>query len=63
MRQGRYSSQNCASGDGQWQSPTVEWQAHNQGQNILFNDGHVKWYKGYDTNEMTFRYDSIHGWE
>ena len=42
--------------------PAKEWQSHNKGQNILFDDGHVKWYKGYETNEMTFRYDSMHGW-
>jgi prepilin-type N-terminal cleavage/methylation domain-containing protein/prepilin-type processing-associated H-X9-DG protein len=55
-------SQNCVGGvvNG---IPWEEWQAHSQGQNILFADGHAKWYKGYDTNEMTFRYDSMHGWE
>jgi prepilin-type N-terminal cleavage/methylation domain-containing protein/prepilin-type processing-associated H-X9-DG protein len=42
----------------QWEA----WQAHNSGQNILFADGHAKWYKGYDTNEMTFRYDHISCW-
>lgn len=41
----------------------VGWQRHAKGQNLLFTDGHVKWYKGYDTNEMTFRYDSMHGWQ
>lgn len=41
----------------------VEWERHHKGQNVLFTDNHVKWYKGYDTNEMTFRYDSMHGWE
>ena len=41
----------------------VQWQAHSKGQNILFADGHVMWYKGYDADEMTFRYDSMHGWE
>jgi prepilin-type processing-associated H-X9-DG protein len=40
----------------------VQWQAHTQGQNILFADGHAKWYKGYNTNEMTSRYDSMHWW-
>ena len=44
-------------------SPALAWQTHNRGQNILFADGHARWFKGYDTNEMTFRYDSIHGWE
>ena len=43
--------------------PWVDWQAHARGQNLAFEDGHVKWYKGYDTNEMTVRYDSLHGWE
>jgi prepilin-type N-terminal cleavage/methylation domain-containing protein/prepilin-type processing-associated H-X9-DG protein len=55
-------SQNCVGGpvNGvQWEL----WQAHNGGQNVLFSDGHAKWYSGYNTNEMTFRYDSIHGWE
>jgi prepilin-type processing-associated H-X9-DG protein len=54
--------QNCVGGDVNG-TPAMGWQAHSQGQNILFADGHVKWYKGYDTNEMTFRYDSMHGWE
>jgi prepilin-type N-terminal cleavage/methylation domain-containing protein/prepilin-type processing-associated H-X9-DG protein len=40
----------------------VEWQAHSKGQNVLFADGHTKWYKGYNAGEMTFRYDSMHGW-
>jgi prepilin-type N-terminal cleavage/methylation domain-containing protein len=55
-------SQNCVGGDDNG-TPSVEWQAHSKGQNILFSEGHVKWYKGYDTNEMTFRYDTMHGWE
>ncbi len=38
----------------------AEWQIHSKGQNILFDDGHVKFYKGYNTNEMTFFYDSMH---
>jgi prepilin-type N-terminal cleavage/methylation domain-containing protein/prepilin-type processing-associated H-X9-DG protein len=55
-------SQNCVGGlENGW--PWKEWQAHSKGQNILFADGHSKWYKGYNTNEMTFRYDSIHGWD
>lgn len=55
-------SYNCVGGDVNG-TPSEEWQAHGKGQNILFDDGHAKFYKGYDTNEMTFRYDSIHGWE
>jgi prepilin-type N-terminal cleavage/methylation domain-containing protein len=55
-------SQNCVGGDDNG-TPSVEWQAHSKGQNILFEEGHVKWYNDYDTNEMTFRYDTMHGWE
>jgi prepilin-type N-terminal cleavage/methylation domain-containing protein len=55
-------AQNCVGGliNG---TPAVDWQAHRKGQDILFGDGHSKWYQGYVTNEMTFRYDSMHGWE
>ena len=55
-------SQNCVGGPENglnW----VDWQAHSKGQNILFADGHTKWYNGYNSNEMTFRYDSMSGWE
>ncbi|MDE3067091.1 MAG: prepilin-type N-terminal cleavage/methylation domain-containing protein [Verrucomicrobiota bacterium] len=55
-------SQNCVGGPANG-SPWEEWQVHNKGQNILFADGHSKGYKGYDTNEMTFRYDSMQGWK
>ena len=41
----------------------VGWQRHTKGQNILFTDSHVKWFKGYEAGEMTFRYDSMHGWQ
>lgn len=55
-------SQNCVGGiDNGF--PWKEWQAHSKGQNVLFADGHVKWYRGYTSNDMTFRYDSMHGWE
>jgi prepilin-type N-terminal cleavage/methylation domain-containing protein len=53
---------NCVGGDDNGM-PSEEWQVHSKGQNILFEEGHVKWYKAYNTNEMTFRYDSMHGWE
>jgi len=55
-------SQNCVGGAVNG-TPALEWQTHNRGQNILFADGHARWFKGFDTNEMTFRYDSMHGWE
>ncbi len=55
-------SQNCVGGAVNG-APVVAWQAHNLGQDILFADNHVKWYKGYKPDEMTFRYDSIHSWQ
>ena len=55
-------SQNCVGGAVNG-TPWELWQVHTKGQNILFADNHVKWYKAYNTNEMTFRYDSLHGWE
>ena len=56
-------SYNCVGGEVEPGEPWTKWQTHNLGQNILFEDDHAKWYKGYVTNEMTFRYDTIHGWE
>ena len=38
------------------------WQVHAQGQNLLFTDGHSQWYKAYNPNEMTFRYDTMCCW-
>ena len=55
-------SQNCVGNAADPDDKNVEWQAHSKGQNILFDDSHVRWYKGYNTNEMTFRYDSMHWW-
>ncbi len=55
-------SQNCVGGPANG-IPWEEWQAHSKGQNVLFADGHAKWYNGYYTNEMTFRYDKMSGWE
>jgi prepilin-type processing-associated H-X9-DG protein len=55
-------TQNCVGGQANG-TPFELWQVHSLGQNILFADGHSKWYKGYNTNEMTFRYTQISGWE
>jgi prepilin-type N-terminal cleavage/methylation domain-containing protein len=55
-------TQNCVGGEING-NPWVGWKVHRKGQNVLFSDGHAKWYKGYDANEMTFRYDAMHGWE
>ena len=54
-------SQNCVGGASNG-VPTIGWQAHNKGQNLAFEDGHAKWYQAYRPSEMTFRYDSMHGW-
>ena len=55
-------TQNCVGGAANG-TPYELWQVHSFGQNLLFEDGHARWYKGCDTNEMTFRYDSMHGWQ
>jgi len=55
-------TQNCVGGPDNG-SPFELWQIHSRGQNVLFADGHSKWYQAYDAGEMTFRYDSLHGWE
>jgi prepilin-type N-terminal cleavage/methylation domain-containing protein len=55
-------TQNCVGGQANG-TPYELWQVHSQGQDLLFADCHVKWYKDYETNEMTFRYDLVQGWE
>ena len=55
-------TQNCVGGPTNG-SPYELWQVHSGGQNILFVDGHSKWYKNYNVNDMTFHYDAIQGWE
>ena len=55
-------SQNCVGGAVNG-SPYELWQVHAQGQNVLFADGHSKFYKGYVASDMTFRYDTVQGWE
>lgn len=54
-------SQNCVGGPANG-TPAELWQVHSTGQNILFADGHVKWYKGYNAAEMTFNYNSMTNW-
>ena len=53
----------CCVGGAADPTETEEWRAHSGGQNLLFPDGHLKWYRNYATNEMTFRYDSMQNWE
>jgi prepilin-type N-terminal cleavage/methylation domain-containing protein len=55
-------TQNCVGGSNNG-SPFEPWQIHNRGQNLLFDDGHVKWYLGFKPGEMTFRYESMHSWQ
>lgn len=55
-------TQNCVGGEDNG-LPAEPWQIHGKGQNILFDDGHVKRHQGFEPTEMTFRYESLHGWE
>jgi prepilin-type N-terminal cleavage/methylation domain-containing protein/prepilin-type processing-associated H-X9-DG protein len=54
-------SQNCVGGAA---DPTLTeyWQIHKNGQNIMFADGHSKWYNGYNAAEMTFDYAVMTNW-
>jgi prepilin-type N-terminal cleavage/methylation domain-containing protein/prepilin-type processing-associated H-X9-DG protein len=54
-------SQNCVGGAA---DPTLTefWQIHSKGQNIMFADGHSKWYAGYNAAEMTFAYAVMTNW-
>jgi prepilin-type N-terminal cleavage/methylation domain-containing protein/prepilin-type processing-associated H-X9-DG protein len=53
--------QNCVGGATNG-TPYELWQIHNRGQNILFADGHSRWYKGFDVTEMTFGYATMSHW-
>jgi prepilin-type N-terminal cleavage/methylation domain-containing protein len=55
-------SQNCVGGPDNG-DPYEDWERHTGGQNILFEDGHADWFATYKTNEMTFRYDTMQGWQ
>lgn len=54
-------TQNCVGGAAV-PSLTEYWQIHSKGQNIIFADGHCKWYKGYNLAEMTFAYTTMTNW-
>ena len=54
-------SQNCVGGAAD-DALTVFWQIHSGGQNVMFADGHSKWYKRFDPGEMTFSYTSMTNW-
>ena len=54
-------TQNCVGGAA---SPDITeyWQIHSKGQNLMFADGHTRWYKGYNPGEMTFSYRAMSNW-
>jgi prepilin-type N-terminal cleavage/methylation domain-containing protein/prepilin-type processing-associated H-X9-DG protein len=54
-------SQNCVGGAAD-PDKTEYWQIHSKGQNVMFADGHSKWYKGYNAGEMTFAYTTMTNW-
>jgi prepilin-type processing-associated H-X9-DG protein len=54
-------SQNCVGGAAST-NYTEFWQIHSGGQNIMFADGHSKWYGGYNAAEMTFAYGTMTNW-
>jgi len=54
-------SQNCVGGAAD-DANTEFWRIHSKGQNILFADGHSKWYKGFSPGEMTFAYATMTNW-
>jgi prepilin-type N-terminal cleavage/methylation domain-containing protein/prepilin-type processing-associated H-X9-DG protein len=54
-------TQNCVGGPDNG-SPFEIWQIHHGGQNVLFADGHSKWYNGFVPTEMTFGYTTMTNW-
>lgn len=52
---------NCVGGAAS-SSVTQHWQIHSKGQNLMFADGHSKWYKDYNAGEMTFTCTSLTNW-
>ena len=54
-------TQNCVGGAAD-RPITEAWQIHSKGQNVMFADGHSKWYKGYNAGEMTFGFTTMTNW-
>ena len=54
-------TQNCVGGAAD-DSLTEYWQIHGKGQNIMFADGHSRWYKGFNAADLTFGYDCMTNW-
>jgi prepilin-type N-terminal cleavage/methylation domain-containing protein/prepilin-type processing-associated H-X9-DG protein len=55
-------TQNCVGGPTPGGDLWMAWERHDGGQNILFADGHVQWYRGYVASDMTFRYNTMSAW-
>ncbi|HLP75726.1 MAG TPA: type II secretion system protein [Candidatus Paceibacterota bacterium] len=54
-------TQNCVGGAAAAEL-TEYWQIHTKGQNVMFADGHSRWYKKFDAGEMTFAYAAMTNW-
>ena len=54
-------TQNCVGGAAD-PGITEAWQIHSQGQNVMFADGHSRWYKTYNASEMTFAFAVMTNW-
>jgi prepilin-type N-terminal cleavage/methylation domain-containing protein/prepilin-type processing-associated H-X9-DG protein len=54
-------TQNCVGGAAD-PALTEFWQIHSRGQNVMFADGHSRWYKNYNAGEMTFAYTTLTNW-
>ena len=54
-------TQNCVGGAANG-SPFEIWQIHSKGQNVMFADGHSKWYNGFNPADMTFAYTTMTNW-
>jgi prepilin-type N-terminal cleavage/methylation domain-containing protein/prepilin-type processing-associated H-X9-DG protein len=54
-------TQNCIAGAAD-EAVTEYCQIHAKGQNVLFADGHVRWFKEFSPGEMTFGYNTMTNW-
>jgi prepilin-type processing-associated H-X9-DG protein len=54
-------TQNCVGGAAA-PALTEYWRIHSRGQNVMFADGHARWYAGFNAAEMTFGYGSMTHW-
>jgi prepilin-type N-terminal cleavage/methylation domain-containing protein/prepilin-type processing-associated H-X9-DG protein len=54
-------TQNCVGGAAD-DSVTEYSEIHSKGQNVLFADGHAKWYRSFNAGEMTFGYSTMTNW-